>query len=102
MDGTQSPDEIIGAVGKTVLKRSDFMSLGLNQEVEATVSGYITQLCFNIFEVTCDLFFTNISDPYATGDELLPFSVITHCWREGIMGVIDKPALYKLIMMVIT
>ncbi|XP_073672001.1 uncharacterized protein [Paramisgurnus dabryanus] len=37
LDGTQSPDEIIGAVGKTVLKRSDLMSLGLNQEVEATV-----------------------------------------------------------------
>ncbi|KAL1277206.1 hypothetical protein QQF64_023879 [Cirrhinus molitorella] len=37
LDDTQSPDEIIGAVGTTVLKRSDLMSLGLNQKLEATV-----------------------------------------------------------------
>ncbi|XP_058607047.1 uncharacterized protein LOC131524190 isoform X3 [Onychostoma macrolepis] len=37
LDETQSPEEIIGAVGTSVLKRLDLMSLGLNQEVEATV-----------------------------------------------------------------
>ncbi|XP_049334137.1 uncharacterized protein LOC125801438 [Astyanax mexicanus] len=44
LDSTQSPHEAIGSVGGTVLKRSDFMSLGLDQEVEATIAN----CCFSM------------------------------------------------------
>ena len=47
LDDTKSPDEAIGQVGTTVLKRLNFLSLGLDREVEATVS---TLLITEIFE----------------------------------------------------
>lgn len=47
LDDTKSPDEAICKVGTTVLKRLDFLSLGLDREVEATVS---TLLITQIFE----------------------------------------------------
>lgn len=50
LDGHRSAGEDIVDVGAVTLKRSDFMTLGLNMEVEATVSTkhVLSEICGEI------------------------------------------------------
>ncbi|KAM9752062.1 uncharacterized protein ACNS7B_008700 isoform 2-T3 [Menidia menidia] len=58
LDARRSPTEIIGTIGTTNLRRKDFQSLGLQQNLEATIAN----CCM---ELICDMAWWKKKDVYA-------------------------------------